>query len=79
MSQLYNKAAVSQRDAIVDDLGDWIDQYSIASLVVEAIGEEWSGVVTLERAKELWYLACDGLAKFLEERARWLPEPDDEE
>jgi hypothetical protein len=79
MPQLYDKAAVSERDAIVEDLGDWIDQYNIASLVVDALEEEWNCPVTLERAKDLWYRACEGLSDFLEERARWLPEPDDEE
>ncbi|MGA8849383.1 MAG: hypothetical protein WB564_06135 [Dehalococcoidia bacterium] len=79
MSQLYDKAAVSERDAIVEDLGDWIDQYNIANLVVDALEEEWNCPPTLERAKDLWYRACEALSDFLEQISRRLPDPADEE
>jgi len=78
MSQLYDKAAVSIEDRLVDDLGDWIDQYNIARLIVESIKDEW-GTVTYGMCQDLWYRALDQLPSLILDVARWLPDPGEED
>jgi len=79
MAQLYDKAAVSVRDQLVDDVGDWIDQYNLAAMIVGAIEEEY-GVVTLEMAKDLWYRALEyHLPDLFGHIARTLPDPANDE
>jgi len=63
MAQLYDKAAISVEDQLVDDVGDWIDQYNLASMIIDAIHEEY-GMATLEMAKHI---------------ARTLPDPANDE
>ena len=79
MVQLYDKAAVSVRDQLVDDIGDWLDQYNLAAMIIDAIEEEY-GTVTYEMAKDLWYQALEyHLPDLFEHIARTLPDPANEE
>jgi len=78
MVQLYDKVAVSQRDALIDDLGDRIDQYELAARIVDAIEEEW-GFVDSQRCHELWLLALPRLKSLFTKVARWLPDPANDE
>jgi hypothetical protein len=79
MSQIYDKACESVQDQLLDDLGDWIDQYNVAGMIVDAIREEW-GTATLEMAKDLWYDALEyHLADVFKSIARRLPDPADED
>ena len=74
----YLQDSIVAEDKIVDDLGDWIDQYNIASCVVDALCEQW-GSATYERGKDLWYRFLERLPGLLEETARWLDDPADQE
>ena len=75
MSQLYDKPATSVLDKLIDDVGDWIDQYNLASMIVGAINEEY-GIVTLEMAQDLWYRALEyHLPELFDAIARRLPDP----
>ena len=79
MVQLYDKAKVSTEDQLVEDLGDWIDPYNLASMITEAIREEY-GVVTLAMAKDFWYRALEyHLPEIFEHIARTLPDPGEED
>ena len=78
MSQLYDKVEISKHDQLVDDLGDWIDQYNIAGLIVEALSEEW-GSATYERGKDLWYRFLERFPRLLSQTSRWLDDPSDQE
>ena len=79
MAQLYDKAAISVEDQLVDDVGDWIDQYNLASMIIDAIHEEY-GVATLEMAKDFWYHALEyHLPEIFEHIARTLPYPSEED
>ena len=79
MVQLYDKAKVSAGDQLVEDLGDWIDPYNLASMITEAIREEY-GMVTLEMAKDFWYRALEyHLPEIFEHIARTLPDPSEED
>ena len=79
VEQLYDKAKVSVEDDIVDELGAWIDQYTIASMIVGAIEEEW-GTVTLENCKDFWYRALEyHLPELFQHIARRLPDPSEED
>jgi hypothetical protein len=79
MVQIYDKAAVSVRDQIVEDVGDWIDQYNLAAMIIGAIEEEYE-VVTLEMAQDFWYRALEyHLPELFEHIARSLPDPSEEE
>ena len=79
MVQLYDKAKVSAEDQLVEDLGDWIDPYNLASMITEAIREEY-GMVTLEMAKDFWYRALEfHLPEIFEHIARTLPDPSEED
>ena len=79
MTQLYDKACESVEDQLVDDVGDWIDQYNVARMVIDAIREEY-GVVTLDMAKDFWYRALEyHLPELFEHIARLLPDPASEE
>ncbi|MGQ9676557.1 MAG: hypothetical protein ACUVX1_12920 [Chloroflexota bacterium] len=60
---------------IYDDLADWIDTRNIASLILDALEEEWGCPPTLARAQELWYRACDALPDLLYHISRDLPDP----
>jgi hypothetical protein len=80
MVELYNKAPASLDDQLVEDLGDWIDQYNLATMITDAIRQQY-GTVTLQMAKDLWYRALEYyLPHVFEEIANWLPNPvsDDE-
>ena len=75
MSQLYDKAEISKHDQLVEDVGDWIDQYNLASMVVDAIEEEY-GKATYEMARDFWYRALEfHLSHLFEQVARSLPDP----
>ena len=79
VEQLYDKAKVSVEDDIVDELGAWIDQYTIASMIVGAIEEEW-GTVRLENCKDFWYRALEyHLPELFQSIARRLPDPSEED
>lgn len=79
MAQLYDKALESVEDQLVDDVGDWIDQYNVARMVIDAIREEY-GMVTLEMAKDFWYRALEyHLTDLFQHIARTLPDPANEE
>jgi len=79
MAQLYDKAQVSIEDQLVDDVGDWIDQYNLASMIIDAIHEEY-GMATLEMAKDFWYRALEyHLPEIFEHIARTLPDPANDE
>ena len=79
MAQLYDKAQTSVLDQLVDDVGDWIDQYNLASMIIGAITEEY-GSATLEQARDFWYRALEyHLPELFEHIARSLPDPADEE
>ncbi len=79
MSQIYDKAFESVQDKLVEDVGDWIDQYNLASMVIGAIKEEY-GTVTLEMAKDFWYRALEYyLPELFDSIARRLPDPASEE
>ena len=74
----YLQYSTAAEDQIVDDLGDWINQDNIAACVVEALSEQW-GSATYERGKDLWYRFLERLPGLLEETARWLDDPADQE
>ena len=77
--QLYDKAQVSIEDDIIEELGAWIDQYNLASMIVGAIEEEW-GTVTLDQGKDFWYRALEyHLPEIFEHIARTLPDPGGED
>jgi len=79
VEQLDDKAKVSIEDDIVETLGAWIDQYTIASMIVGAIEEEWS-TVTLENCKDFWYRALEyHLPEVFQQVARRLPDPSEED
>ena len=79
MVQLYDKAAESVHDQLVEDLGDWIDQYNLASMIIEAITEAY-GSATLEQGQDFWYRALEfHLPEIFEHIARTLPDPADEQ
>jgi hypothetical protein len=79
MAQLYDKAQVSVEDQLVDDVGDWIDQYNLASMIIDAIEEEY-GSATLEQAQDFWYRALEyHLPEIFEHIARTLPDPANDE
>ena len=79
MAQLYDKAALSIQDQLVEDVGDWIDQYNLASMIIDAIHEEY-GSATLEQGKDFWYRALEfHLPEIFEHIARTLPDLDYEE
>jgi hypothetical protein len=76
---IYDKAYEGVKDQLTDDLGDWIDQYNLAHMILQAIEEEY-GTVTLEMAKDLWYRALEyHLPELLKHIARTLPDPASEE
>lgn len=74
MAQIYDKAAVSTHDQLVDDLGDRIDPYEIAARVADAVEEEW-GSVSEDMCLELWSIALDELYPRLQKLARRLADP----
>jgi hypothetical protein len=79
MVQLYDKAAESVRDRLLEDLGDWIDQYNLAGMIIDAIEEEY-GSATLEQAQDFWYRALEyHLPELFQHVARSLPDQADEE
>jgi hypothetical protein len=80
MSQMiYDKAYEGVRDQLTDDVGDWIDQYNLAHMILQAIEEEY-GTVTLEMAKDFWYRALEyHLPELFQLIARSLPDPANEE
>ena len=79
MAQLYDKAAISVEDQLVEDIGDWIDQYNLASMFIDAIHVEY-GMATLEMAKDFWYRALEyHLPEIFEHIARTLPDPANDE
>ena len=79
VEQLYDKAKVSIEDDIIEELGAWIDQYNLASMIVGAIEEEW-GTVSLENCKDFWYRALEYyLPELFQSIARKLPDPADEQ
>jgi hypothetical protein len=80
MPQTNNKAPASLDDQLVEDLGDWIDEYNLATMITDAIREE-CGTVTLQMAKDFWYRALEYyLPELFQHIARTLPAPvsDDE-
>ena len=77
--QIYDKARVSIEDDVIEELGAWIDQYTLASMIVGAIEEEW-GTVRFEDCKDFWYRALEyHLPELFQQIARRLPGPADEE
>ena len=79
MVQLYDKAAESVRDRLLEDLGDWIDQYNLAGMIIDAIEGEY-GSATLEQAQDFWYRALEyHLPELFQHIARSLPDQADEE
>jgi len=79
MAQLYDKAQVSIEDQLVEDVGDWIDQYNLASMIIDSIHEQY-GMATLEMAQDFWYRALEyHLPELFEHIARSLPDPSEEE
>lgn len=78
-NQMYDKACESVMDKLVEDVGDWIDQYNLASMIIAAIREEY-GMATLEMARDFWYRALEyHLPELFEHIARTLPDPANEE
>ena len=78
MNQLYNKAAVSIHDDLIDALGDRIDPWEIAARVVDAIEEEWS-TVNEDMCLEFWELALNDFYRNFVKLARRLSDPASEE
>lgn len=60
------------QDRTVDDVGDWIDQYTLASLVYDTIKEEFGINPTLGQCQDVWYRVLDQLGDLVEECARCL-------
>ena len=78
MDRTYCKAYV-QTDKLVEDLGDWIDQYNLASMILEAINDD-ERTPTLDMAKDFWYRALEyHLPDVFKEIASSLPDPANEE
>jgi hypothetical protein len=78
-NQMYDKACESVMDKLVEDVGDWIDEYNLAHMITDAIREEY-GTVTLEMAQDFWYRALEyHLPELFEHIARTLPDPSNEE
>ena len=79
VEQLYDKAKVSIEDDIIEELGAWIDQYNLASMIVGAIADEY-GTVTLDQGKDFWYRALEyHLPELFQSIARKLPDPSEED
>ena len=77
--QIYDKACESVMDQLVEDVGDWIDEYNLAHMITDAIREEY-GTVTLEMARDFWYRALEYyLPELFQSIARKLPDPANEE
>ena len=78
MDRTYCKAYV-QTDKLVEDLGDWIDQYNLAAMIIEAL-QEHHGTATLDMAKDFWYRALEyHLTTLFEEIACSIETPDAQE
>ena len=78
MDRAYCKA-YAETDKLVEDLGDWIDQYNLAAMIIDAIQEEYA-TATLEMAKDFWYRALEyHLPELFEHIARTLPDPADQD
>lgn len=76
---LYDKALESKEDQLVEDVGDWIDQYNLARMITDAIRDQ-RGEATLEMAKDFWYRALEyHLPELFDHIARTLPDEADEE
>lgn len=61
------------RDMVVDDVGDWLDQYLIAGQIYDEIVEEWGIEPCAEHVKEAWLRVCDQLADIVRGAVRALP------
>ena len=68
----YQQGSIAE-DRIIEDVADWIDQYNIASLVYDAIKEEFGIEPTGEQCQDVWYRVLDQLAHLIESCARCLP------
>ena len=78
MDRTYCKAYV-QTDKLVENLGDWIDQYNLASMILEAINDD-ERTPTLDMAKDFWYRALEyHLTTLFEEIACSVATPDAQE
>ena len=65
---------LAEQNKLTEDVGDWIDQYNIAQLIVEAVEEEW-GIVTEDMCHELWLRYLYVLPSQLADFACHLPDP----
>lgn len=59
------QARVGIVDQIVEDVGDWVDQYNIAWLVYDAIKEEFGIEPTLAQCQDVWYRTLDQLGELI--------------
>jgi hypothetical protein len=79
VEKLYDKGQVSVEDDIIEELGAWIDQYNLASMIVGAIADEY-GTATLDQGKDFWYRALEYyLPQLFQSIARRLPDPSEED
>jgi hypothetical protein len=79
VEKLYDKGQVSVEDDIIEELGAWIDQYNLASMIVGAIADEY-GTATLDQGKDFWYRALEYyLPELFQSIARRLPDPSEED
>jgi hypothetical protein len=63
---------VSHQREVVDDVGDWIDQYTIADLIYDGIKEEFGILPTVAQCQEVWYRCLDRLGELVRSSVRSL-------
>ena len=62
----------SKATRLVEDVGDWIDQYNIAHLILEAIHDELDIKPTVDQCQQVWYRVLYELPDLISQCARHL-------
>ncbi len=68
---MTNPTATQQ--SIIEDVGDWIDQYNIADLIYDAVKEQCGVDPTVGQCQDVWYRVLDQLGDLVNACARHLP------
>ena len=66
------QATTAIADQVVEDVGDWIDQYTIARLVADTIRDEFSIDPTVEQCQAVWYRVLEQLHDLIDSCAAHL-------
>jgi len=78
MPQATVQAAAAYRQAVVDDVGDWIDQYVIAETIYDAIYDQFGVLPTAEHCRDAWLRTLSILTQEIRTSAKAIDiDPDD--